>query len=201
MPLEGAVGSLHSNVVDIAKEFLVRELAKVPATRNLYHFWVVAVPRGFPLPFRALELRHTLSKKCPSFRRERLGHSSCRRRFGVGPAVAVGEITYDGLGNTVATFTLNVNGNVQTNTDVTGTYTINSDCTGTSVEAGAHYSFVVSPDGNTTIWMETDAGTVVSGAKVRLRPTSSDDTARGRQGIREVRRGCEGRWTNWSLDN
>lgn len=89
---------------------------------------------------------------------------------GVGPAVAVGEITYDGRGNTMATFSLNVNGNVQTNTDVPGTYTINSDCTGTSVEAGAHYSFVVSPQGNTTTWMETDPGTVVSGTEVRLSP-------------------------------
>ena len=28
----------HTNVTDTAKKFLVRELAKVPATRNLYHF-------------------------------------------------------------------------------------------------------------------------------------------------------------------
>lgn len=89
---------------------------------------------------------------------------------GVGPAVALGEITYDGHGNAVATFTLNVNGNVQTHTDVPSTYTINSDCTGTSLEAGAHYSFVVSPDGNTTTWMETDPGIVVSGTEVRLKP-------------------------------
>jgi hypothetical protein len=94
---------------------------------------------------------------------------------GVGPAVAVGEITYDGHGNTLATFTLNVNGNVQTNTDVPGTYSINSDCTGTSLEAGAHYSFVVSPNGNTTTWMETDPGTVVSGTEVRLKPTDTED--------------------------
>jgi hypothetical protein len=89
---------------------------------------------------------------------------------GVGPAVAVGEIAYDGHGNTLATFTLNINGSVQTNTDVPGTYTINSDCTGTTLEAGAHYSFVVSPDGNTTTWLETDPGTVLSGTEVRLRP-------------------------------
>ena len=94
---------------------------------------------------------------------------------GVGPAVAVGEITYDGHGSTLATFTLNVNGNVQRNTDVPGTYSINSDCTGTSLEAGAHYSFVVSPDGNTTTWMETDPGTVVSGTEVRLKPTDTED--------------------------
>ena len=89
---------------------------------------------------------------------------------GGGPAAAVGEITYDGHGNTLATFTINVNGNVQTHTNVPSTYTINSDCTGTALEAGAHYSFVVSPDGNTTTWMETDPGVVVSGTEVRLKP-------------------------------
>ena len=104
---------------------------------------------------------------------------------GVGPAVAVGEITYDGHGNTLATFTLNVNGSVQTHIDVPGTYTINSDCTGTSLEAGAHYSFVVSPDGNTTTWMETDPGTVVSGTEVRLKPVE-DVNAHVRSGNNHV---------------
>ena len=96
---------------------------------------------------------------------------------GVGPAVALGEITYDGHGNAVATFTLNVNGNVQTHTNVPSTYTVNSDCTGTAFEAGAHYSFVTSPDGNITTWMETDPGFVVSGTEVRLNPVEeSEDT-------------------------
>ena len=96
---------------------------------------------------------------------------------GVGPAVALGEITYDGHGNAVATFTLNVNGNVQRHVDIPSTYTINSDCTGTAFEAGAHYSFVTSPDGNITTWMETDPGFVVSGTEVRLNPVEeSEDT-------------------------
>ena len=97
---------------------------------------------------------------------------------GVGPAVALGEITYDGHGNAVATFTLNVNGNVQRHVDVPSTYTINSDCTGTAFEAGAHYSFVTSPDGNITTWMETDPGFVVSGTEVRLNPVEVGEDAR-----------------------
>jgi len=96
---------------------------------------------------------------------------------GVGPAAAVGEITYDGHGNTLATFTINVNGNIQTNANVPGTYTINSDCTGTTLEAGAHYSFVVSPDGNTTTWLETDPGSVFSGTEIRLKPAHSSDAS------------------------
>jgi hypothetical protein len=96
---------------------------------------------------------------------------------GVGPAVALGEITYDGHGNAVATFTLSVNGNVQTHTNVPSTYTINSDCTGTAFEAGAHYSFVTTPDGNVTTWMETDPGVVVSGTEVRLNPVEEGEDA------------------------
>ena len=94
---------------------------------------------------------------------------------GVGPAVALGEITYDGHGNAVATFTLNVNGNVQTHTNVPSTYTVNSDCTGTALEAGAHYSFVTSPDGDKATWLETDPGTVFSGTEVRLKPPQDNE--------------------------
>jgi hypothetical protein len=97
--------------------------------------------------------------------------------IGVGPAVALGEITYDGHGNAIATFTLNVNGHVQTHTNVPSTYTVNSDCTGTALEAGAHYSFVTTPDGNVTTWMETDPGVVVSGTEVRLNPVEEGEEA------------------------
>ena len=90
---------------------------------------------------------------------------------GVGPISAVGEITYDGQGNSVATVTLSVNGTIHSGVTVTGTYTVNSDCTGSHTESdGAHYDFVVTPDGNTASWIETDSGTVVSGTEVRLRP-------------------------------
>jgi hypothetical protein len=99
---------------------------------------------------------------------------------GVGPAVGVGEITYDGHGNSLANFTLNLNGTVHTFTAVSGTYTINSDCTGTHVEGGSHYSFVVSPNGNNATWIETDPGAVITGTEVRLNPVE-DFEARLRQ--------------------
>src|ERR1700756_1339852 len=63
---------------------------------------------------------------------------------GVGPISAVGEITYDGLGSTVATYTASVNGTINQGVTVTGTYTVNHDCTGTLAESdGSHYNFVV----------------------------------------------------------
>jgi hypothetical protein len=88
---------------------------------------------------------------------------------GVGPISAVGEITYDGQGNSIATVTLSVNGTIQSGVTVTGTYTVNSDCTGSHTESdGSHYDFVVTPDGNRASWIEVNSGTVVSGTEVRL---------------------------------
>lgn len=88
---------------------------------------------------------------------------------GIGPATAVGEVTFDGRGNSNATFTASFNGTIQTIT-VSGTYTVNPDCTGTHVEESSHYFFVASPDGNQTNWIEVDSGVVFSGTVVRLRP-------------------------------
>lgn len=98
---------------------------------------------------------------------------------GLGPISAVGEITYDGSGNSIATVTLTVNGTIHSGVTVTGTYTVNSDCTGSHSESdGAHYDFVVTPDGNTASWIEVDSGTVVSGTEVRLRPLPIESALR-----------------------
>jgi len=62
---------------------------------------------------------------------------------------------------------------------VTGTYTVNPDCTGSHAESdGSHYDYVVAPDGNTVTWIKTDAGAVVGGTEVRLKPTDAEAEAR-----------------------
>jgi hypothetical protein len=96
---------------------------------------------------------------------------------GVGPVSAVGTITYDGQGNLTNPFTISVNGAVSRITQ-TGSYTVNHDCTGTVVQGGAHYDFVVAPDASTVFWMETDAGTIVTGTAVRMKPTDAEDAER-----------------------
>jgi hypothetical protein len=89
---------------------------------------------------------------------------------GVGPLAAVGEVTFDGRGNSIATYTASVNGTINKGVMVTGTYTVNPDCTASHAESdGSHYDYVVAPDGNTVTWIKTDPGTVVSGTEVRLR--------------------------------
>jgi hypothetical protein len=91
---------------------------------------------------------------------------------GVGPVTVVGWITYDGMGNVVrSSMTASVNGTISTFT-VSGPYTVNSDCSGSVEPSGQHYSMVVSPDGKTVNWIQTDPGTVSSGTEVRLRHES-----------------------------
>jgi hypothetical protein len=89
---------------------------------------------------------------------------------------AVGVETWDGQGNTVATYTASVNGNIFPGITVTGTYSVNPDCTGSNAESdGSHYNFVVSSDGNSTTWIQTDPGTVISGTETRLRNRGEGD--------------------------
>jgi hypothetical protein len=87
----------------------------------------------------------------------------------------VGWLTYDGKGNVVKGFmTASLNGTISTFT-VSGPYTVNSDCSGSVEPSGQHYNMVVSPDGKTVNWIETDPGTVSSGTEVRLTRRLDDD--------------------------
>jgi hypothetical protein len=52
--------------------------------------------------------------------------------IGIGPAAATGIVTFDSKGSFSGSQTRSVNGDVADET-FTGTYTINSDCTGTDV--------------------------------------------------------------------
>jgi hypothetical protein len=95
---------------------------------------------------------------------------------GLGAIAAVGEVTFDGRGHSIATYTASVNGTIHKGVTVTGTYTVNPDCTASHAESdGSHYDYVVAPNGNTVTWIETDSGTVVTGTEVRLRINEPDE--------------------------
>jgi hypothetical protein len=69
----------------------------------------------------------------------------------LGPYAEAGAQTFDGVGGTTAAGMSNTNGNVSPSTG-TGSYTVNSDCTGTftlQIAPGitAHYFFVISDSG------------------------------------------------------
>jgi hypothetical protein len=87
---------------------------------------------------------------------------------GVGPISAVGRGDYDGKGNVFNPYTGSVNGVISTGTEI-GTYKVNSDCRGSETATdGAHYNFVVAPDGSRFDWISTNPGRVFSGTAIRF---------------------------------
>ena len=82
--------------------------------------------------------------------------------FNVGPIVAVGVTTFDGAGHFVADQTINLNGNVFQG-PLTGTYTVNRDCTGIvdAVGTGLH-SFVIIDGGKQMDLMDNNSAEVIT---------------------------------------
>lgn len=84
-----------------------------------------------------------------------------------GPFAEVGTQTFDGSGGTSATATLSSNGNIVPVT-VTGTYSVNPDCTGTLTlqvspfNATVHANFVIDKNGNAFQAIETEPGLIVT---------------------------------------
>ena len=82
--------------------------------------------------------------------------------LGVGPIVAVGVPRFDGRGHFVAEQTVNVNGNVS-QAPLSGTYTVNRNCTGIAdpVGAGPH-SFVIIAGGRQMDLMDNNSAEVLT---------------------------------------
>jgi hypothetical protein len=92
-----------------------------------------------------------------------------------GPFAEVGTQTFDGTGGTTLTATASQNGNIAPLT-LKGTYTVNSDCTGTFSATGfanlgpnippvpltLHVSFVIANNGTEFHGIETDSGLVLT---------------------------------------
>jgi hypothetical protein len=77
------------------------------------------------------------------------------------PFAAVGVFTFDGAGSLSLTYTLVVNGVVSTTSEPdTGTYTVNSDCTGIITDAtiGIHFNLVTVGGGTEFSAIQTDTG-------------------------------------------
>ncbi len=99
-----------------------------------------------------------------------------------GPVAELGTQTFDAAGNTTATATLSQNGNI-TPVSITGTYTVNADCTGTMTLQVSipgipafplHVSFVMDDNGKEFQGMETDAGLVVTRIARKIFPGTTE---------------------------
>jgi hypothetical protein len=87
--------------------------------------------------------------------------------IGTGPIAAVGLVNTDGSGNLTALETDAINGNIIRRT-ITGTYTINANCTGTvtftdNFNQTTHLDAVIGADGGEIRFIQTDSGNVVTG--------------------------------------
>jgi hypothetical protein len=77
------------------------------------------------------------------------------------PIAAVGVLRFDGAGLASLSFTLAFNGGISTGSD-TGTYTVNSDCTGsisfTAGDAPINFNMVISGGGTEVFAIVTSSG-------------------------------------------
>jgi hypothetical protein len=93
---------------------------------------------------------------------------------------AIGEVIYDGHGNgTIVTETLSLNGTISKGITGTGVFTVNADCTGSKMfttSAGeAHFDFVITADGSTITFIQTDSGVVGTGSAIRISRREDQD--------------------------
>ena len=79
------------------------------------------------------------------------------------PAVAAGVRTFDGEGNLSQLHTFSTGGVITRREVLTGTYTLDSDCTGTMTIAGTrHWDIFVAEDGSDGVGVQTDEGDIRS---------------------------------------
>jgi hypothetical protein len=76
------------------------------------------------------------------------------------PVVGGGLVTFDGNGNLSASETVNLGGKILS-VNLPGTYTVNSDCTGSLMTANAHLNLVIVRNGREILAVNTDQGHVV----------------------------------------
>jgi hypothetical protein len=92
-----------------------------------------------------------------------------------GPFAEAGTQVFDGKGGTTAAVTLSQNGNILP-AAITGTYTVNPDCTGTftllvaPIGVTVHVFFAIDTSGDGFQAIETDPGLVITRIGRRLYP-------------------------------
>jgi hypothetical protein len=88
--------------------------------------------------------------------------------IGVGPVTFQGTVYLDGKGGAINPFTISFAGTIS-RAVAPGIYTVKGDCTGTMTLAGVNnFDIRVSPDGSKLDYIQTDAGTVISGSASRV---------------------------------
>jgi len=96
--------------------------------------------------------------------------------IGVGPIALVAKVTFDGHGGWSYDETGNVNGNPIPNQHLTGTYSVKSDCSGSTQDSGGNSTeFVILGSGSNMEIMMAGTGTGAVFTVVLKRRFGSDD--------------------------
>ena len=85
----------------------------------------------------------------------------------LGPYAGVGSATFDGAGAVTIILTQSFNGSITQPLSFDGSYSVNTDCTGSMTFGGANFDFVIVYGGDDLLLIETDPGTVVDGEAKR----------------------------------
>ena len=79
-----------------------------------------------------------------------------------------GSEVFDGLGYVHSVSTFSVNGNITQLDRLDGRYTVNADCTGSTIYSdGTRYDDFIAPDGSLHVFVQTNPGTVAAGFEPR----------------------------------
>ena len=79
------------------------------------------------------------------------------------PFAVAGYDVFDGNGNINSVSSFNVNGKITRKEHVSGTYSVNADCTSTAIyEDGTHYDQFIAPDGSKFTFVQTKPSEVVT---------------------------------------
>ena len=93
-----------------------------------------------------------------------------------GPFAVAGSEVYDGLGNVRSVSTFSVNGKITQIARIDGRYTVNADCTGSTIYSdGTSYDDFIAPDGSIHVFVQTNPGTVAAGFEPRAIARRVDD--------------------------
>jgi hypothetical protein len=89
------------------------------------------------------------------------------------PFASAGLDVFDGAGQVKGVFSISFNGLIEQNLTLSGTYTVNADCTGTWTTTDStgstvvHFDLFIAPDGSHFTFVQTDPGFVTSGSERR----------------------------------
>jgi hypothetical protein len=90
--------------------------------------------------------------------------------LGLGPIAGIGVTNFDGQGHLTSTDTVNINGSGGIPETGTGTYTVNSDCTGSEVSTRSPSGLVVTTNfvivnhGKEVLFVNTAPGLAITGS-------------------------------------